>query len=320
MARKPRIGLALGSGGARGLSHAGVLDALQEAGIVPDLVVGSSMGSIVGALFAEKPDAAHVWQRLNDFVSDEQFGAYWAPFVPRDDDGEEQMWQSRLSGIFDFMQRKMIAVKTVTRLYLEDADRLRTPLEKLLTAKDFSDLAVEFAAVAMDLVSGKPVVFTKGDLVDAVYASSAIPAVFPPLRRKGMLICDGGGPYRVPVETCRALGAEIVVAVDIPAFEETKFSTGLDLILRSNTVARQRLNHFVCATADLVIRPDVSQFHWADFRSGDACRARGYVAGREAMEPLQRLLADWNSLGGRLRRVVARKLGLARSLPLEEPI
>jgi NTE family protein len=308
----------LGSGGARGLAHAGVVDALEEVGIRPDLVVGTSMGSIVGGLFAEDPVAARVWERLSAYVQSEEFASYWAPFVPRDSTNGDKAGRGRLSGVFDYMQRKFIAVKTVTRLYQESADRLRGPLENLFEVEDFADLTVPFAAVAMDLVSGKPVVFTEGSLIDAVYASSAIPSVFPALERDGMMICDGGGPYRVPVEACRALGAEIVVAIDIPAFEDTKFGNGLDLILRSNTVARQRLNRFVCATADLVIRPDVAEFHWADFRAGEACRARGYVAARQAMPQLQELTRHWTSLRGRLQRGLARRLGLASPLPVEE--
>ena len=319
MPKRPRIGLALGSGGARGLAHVGVLDALEEAGLRPDLVVGTSMGAIVGGLYAEKPDAARVWQRLETYVGDETFSSYWSAFVPRTGDNHDSGWQDRLTGIYDFMQRKLVAVRTVTRLYLEDARRLRAPLEKLFAAQDFADLLVPFAAVAMDLISGKPVVFTTGKLVDGIYASSAIPAVFPPLERDGMLICDGGGPFRVPVEACRDLGADIIVAVDIPAFEDTKFSSGLDLILRSNTIARQRLNRFVCATADVVICPEVSEFHWADFRAGEACRARGYLAAHDALPGLLQMVHSWSGLRARLRRRVARSLGFASPLPGQDP-
>jgi NTE family protein len=122
------------------------------------------------------------------------------------------------------------------------------------------------------------------------------------------MICDGGGPFRVPVEACRDLGADIVIAVDIPAYEETTFSTGLDMILRSNTIARQRLNRFVCARADFVIRPAVTEFHWADFSSGEACRQRGYDAGCAAMPELRRLLRWRRSLPYKLKQAARRVL------------
>ena len=304
MVDPPVIGLALGSGGARGLAHAGVLDALVEAGIRPDLIVGTSMGSIVGGLFAQNPDPSDVWRRLGSYVGNEEFASYWAPFVPRNE-LEARDPQNRLAGIHDFMQRKLIAVKTVTRPWIQDESRLRGPLEVLFGPVTFSELQIPFAAVALDLISGNSVVFRDGPVVDGIYASSAIPAVFPPFERDGMVICDGGGPFRVPVEACRDLGATFVIAVDIPAFEDTNLGTGLDIVLRSNTIARQRLNRFVCAMADFVIRPDVTQFHWADFQAGEACRARGYLETRSVLPYLTAELDRRGSaggLGGRARR------------------
>jgi NTE family protein len=304
MSGYPIVGLALGSGGARGLAHVGVLQALEEAGIRPGRIAGTSMGAIVGGLYAQNPDTAAVWSRLQTYVGNPEFASYWAPFVPRGENGERENW-SRFSGIFDFMQRKMIAVKTVTRAWQQEESRLRGPLLELFGPVDFEDLAIPFATVALDLRSGERVVFRQGPLVDGVYASSAIPAVFPPLERDGRLICDGGGPFRVPVETCRELGADVVIAVDIPAYEDTDFSTGLDMILRSNTVARQRLNAYVCATADLVIRPAVTDYHWADFANGQIARERGYAAGIAALPALQRLLRSRRRLVHRLRRRLA---------------
>jgi NTE family protein len=307
MSLKPRIGLALGSGGARGLAHAGVLEALEEVGIRPDIVAGTSMGSIVGGLYAQDPDPGRVWQRLLAYADNEDFASYWAPFVPRDE-AEARDPQSRMAGIFDFMQRKMIAVKTVTQMWLQNEEKLRGPLAELFGPVDFADLEIPFAAVALDLISGEKVVYSTGPVLDGVYASSAIPGVFPPIRRDGRLIVDGGGPFRVPVDACRELGADLVIAVDIPAFEETRFSTGLDLILRSNTIARQRLNMYVCRTADFVIRPDVTAYHWADFAAGEQCRQRGLEAGRAAVPELVELIRWRSSPAYRLRRVARRLL------------
>lgn len=295
-----KIGLALGSGGARGLAHAGVLEALEEAGIRAQLVAGTSMGSIVGGLYAQDPDPTKVWHRLKAYVDNDDFASYWAPFVPRDE-SEEQDPQSRLSGVFDFMQRKMIAVKTVTQASMQDDIKLRGPLAELFGPVGFEDLTIPLAAVALDLVSGEKVVYTSGPVVDGIYASSAIPSVFPPVVSDGRIVCDGGGPFRVPVDTCRDLGADFVIAVDIPAFEETQFSTGLDMILRSNTIARQRLNTFVCEQADFIIRPDVTQFHWADFSAGDACRQKGQDAGRAAAPELLKKLRWRASLPYRMK-------------------
>ncbi len=289
MPKPLKIGIALGSGGARGLAHAGVLQVLEEAGIRADIVAGTSMGSIVGALYAQSPDPAWIWDKLKIYVSNKDFADYWAPFIPKDEQ-EAQSAQARLSGVFDFMQRKMIAVKTVTRPWIQERQKLLNPLGAAFGPLRFEDLPIPMAAVALDLVKGKRVMATSGSLVEGLYASCAIPAVFPPARRDGMIIVDGGGPFRVPVEACRDLGADFVIAVDIPAFEETTFNTGLDMILRSNTIARQRLNRFVCGQADFIITPPVTEFHWADFGAGDACRARGQAEAGRQLEELQRLL------------------------------
>jgi len=304
-----KIGLALGSGGARGLAHAGVLTALEEAGIRADLVAGTSMGSIVGGLYAQDPNPERVWTRLKAYVDNEDFASYWAPFVPKNG-GEANDPQSRLAGVFDFMQRKMIAVKTVTRPYMQGEEKLRGPLSDLFGPVDFADLQIPLATVSLDLLSGQSVVFTKGPVVDGVYASSAIPSVFPPLERDGRIMVDGGGPFRVPIDACQDLGADFIIAVDIPAFEDTDFSTGLDMILRSNTIARQRLNNLVCAQADVVIRPQVTEFHWADFSQGEACRARGYAAAREALPALRKKLRWRLSLPYRLQQTAQRVLHL----------
>lgn len=309
MAGYPLVGLALGSGGARGLAHAGVLAALEEAGIRADRIAGTSMGAIVGGLYAQDPDPARVWTRLQGYVGDPEFASYWSPFVPRGDNHDHEHL-GRISGIFDFMQRKLIAVKTVTRPWQQDEDKLRGPLLALFGPGDFADLQIPFAAIALDLISGERVVFSEGPVVDGVYASSAIPGVFPPLRRGKKVICDGGGPFRCPVESCRDLGADLVVAVDIPAFEDTHFATGLDMILRSNTIARQRLNGFVMASADFVIRPAVTDCHWADFANGQVARDRGYAAGKAAVPELQKLLQQRRSLGDRVRRQLASALRL----------
>ncbi len=309
MAGYPIVGLALGSGGARGLAHAGVLAALEEEGIRPDRVAGTSMGAIVGGLYAQDPHPDKVWRRLKAYVDDPDFASYWAPFVPRGENHETDRL-ARISGVFDFMQRKLIAVKTVTRPWLQDEQRLRGPLHSLFGPGDFASLRIPFAAVALDLVSGERVIYREGPLVDGIYASSAIPGVFPPVRRDGRVICDGGGPYRCPVEACRDLGAELVVAIDIPAFEDTSFSTGLDMILRSNTIARGRLNDYVVATADFVIRPPVTDCHWADFANGAVARERGYAAAKEAMPALKALLRERRGLGHKVRRTLAAALRL----------
>lgn len=306
MGDRIRIGLALGSGGARGLAHAGVLAALHEAGLAPDVIAGTSMGAIVGAVYSENPDPDRAWDRLSAFAHDPEFLSTWEPYIAKGSGNEDN--GGRLHGMLDSLKKKMIAIKTATRPSLVEAEALRRPLEALLDARRFRDLAVPFAAVAVDLRTGDRIVYREGSLLDGVYASSAIPAVFPPLQSGGRIICDGGAPFRVPVDVCREMGADLVVAVDIPAFrnEKAEFRTGIDLILRSDTIARLRLNRFVLRQADLVISPEVGAFHWADFREAESCREAGHRAAAAAVPELRRMLAERGRPLARLKRWLRR--------------
>lgn len=286
---RPKLGLALGSGGARGLAHCGVLKALRESGLPIDVIAGTSMGALIGALYAREPDPDRVWERLNTYVEDTEFADYWAAFVPRRD-GEDREDARPWSGLFDFMHRGRIAVRTVTTEAAESREQLWNPLVRLFGEEtSIEDLALPFAAVALDLVRGDMVVYRRGGLIEALYASCAIPGVFPPMTHDDRVICDGGGPYRTPVDACRALGADVVIAVDIPSFQEPRLRTGFDLGMRSNSVARDRLNAFVCASADAVIRPALEHVHWADFKAAETIRDVGYDAGKAMAPELGRL-------------------------------
>lgn len=283
-----RLGLALGSGGARGLAHCGVLQAFAEAELPIAAVAGTSMGSLVGALYAREPDPTAVWRQLGTYIADREFADYWSSFVPHRNDQERddaRPWD----GLFDIMHRGRIAVRAMTTRAAEQRDRLAAPLARVFGGgTDIGELRLPFAAVAVDLVSGEMVVFRDGPLLEALYASCAIPAVFPPVEQGGRIIADGGGPFRVPIEAVRELGADFVVAVDIPSYLEPRLKTGFDLGMRSNSVARDRLNELVCASADFLIRPRVERFHWADFKSSEAIRDLGYEAACAAMPALLR--------------------------------
>ncbi len=304
MSEKPVIGIALGSGGSRGLAHAGVLAALEESGFCPAVIAGSSMGALVGGLYAETADAAETWRRLTLFAQDEEFLETWTHFIAKGSGEEEQL--SLMQGLYDTVMRKFLAIKTLTRPSLADESKLRNPLEHMFIARDFSELKIPFAAIAVDLISGRKVDFRTGDLIDAVYASSAIPGVFPPVLSDGRFIVDGGVLFRIPIMTCRELGADFVIAVDLPAFESNKtdYKTGMEIMMRADTLAKLRLNDFVLREADLVISPDVSAYHWADFRRADDCYDRGFEAGQAALPALREALDRRRGWRARLRRML----------------
>ena len=309
MTRRIRIGLALGSGGARALAHAGVLEVLENEGLAPDLIAGTSMGAIVGGLYAETADAQETWSRLAVFVEDEDFLKTWQPFVPRGS-GENEA-QGPVQSLLTSLNRAYIQFRTVTTPNISDQKRLLRPLETMFRARAFDELLLPFAAVGVDLIGGEKVVFTEGDLLNGVYASSAVPGVFPPVMMDGKMIVDGGAPFRVPVNTCRELGADIVIGVTIPAFTSSRpeYKTGLAMAQRCEALASNLLDRYVMEQADAVVRPAVSDHHWADFRGGAAMKKRGAQAAIEALPAIREAVAKaeqsrfgWKS---RLRRMFA---------------
>jgi NTE family protein len=178
--RHPKIGLALGAGGARGWAHLGVIRYLTEAGIRPDIVCGTSMGSLVGAAYA-----AGEAERLED----------WALSLG---------WRD-VFGLMDFTWRGGL----IRGKKLFEFMRARFGLQ------DIASLPMPYGAVATELATGREVWLREGHVLDAVRASIAIPGVFAPVLRDGELLVDGGLVNPVPVSMCRALGAELVIAVDL---------------------------------------------------------------------------------------------------------
>jgi NTE family protein len=189
--RQPRIGLALGSGSARGWAHIGVIRAIEERGIKPEIVCGTSIGALVGAAYA-----AGELERLERWVS----GLDWTDVLKLVD----VTWRGGLirgQRLFDFF-----------RVHFDD--------------RDIGALGLAYAAVATELSSGREVWLREGSVLDAVRASIAIPGVFAPMSRDGEMLVDGGLVNPIPVSVCRALGAEIVIAVDLGWAKRTRVRAG----------------------------------------------------------------------------------------------
>ncbi|MDH4233715.1 MAG: patatin-like phospholipase family protein [Gallionella sp.] len=179
--RRPRIGLALGSGSARGLAHLGVIRAIKDAGIEVDFIAGTSMGALIGAI--------HAAGKLNDLE---------ATFRTFD-------WKKTAS-FFDVVLPKS---------GLLDGARISELVRAHLHADTIEMLPIPFAAVATDITSGEEVVIRSGDVIEAVRASISVPGIFTPVRSNGRILVDGGLTNPVPVSAARAMGADIVIAVDL---------------------------------------------------------------------------------------------------------
>ncbi|ODU99647.1 MAG: esterase [Rubrivivax sp. SCN 70-15] len=241
--RPPRIGLALGGGAARGFAHIGVIQVLKENGIHPDLVAGTSAGSLVAALYASG-----------------KTGAEMAALALTMDEGAITDWSFPLRGL--------IRGEALAR-YVREQTGGRT----------IEQMRLPLGIVATELDNGRPILFRRGDTGTAVRASSAVPAVFEPVRINGHEYVDGGLVSPVPVRFARQMGAQLVIAVDISTPPDGA-ATGdlMDMLLQTFTIMSRSINRFELRDADVVVRPSLAGMSSADFTA----RKRAIQAGRDA--------------------------------------
>jgi NTE family protein len=255
--RLPRVGLALGGGAARGFAHIGVIQVLEEAGVRPDLVVGTSAGSLVAALYAAG-----------------RSGAELAQLALTMDEGAITDWS--------FPGRGLIRGDALARFVREHTG-----------ARTIEQMRLPLGIVATDLDTGEPILFQRGDTGLAVRASSAVPAVFQPVRIGSREYVDGGLVSPVPVRFARQMGAELVIAVDISTPPDGA-QTGdvFRMLLQTFSIMGKSINRFELREADVVVRPDLRGVGSAAFTERTRALAAGREAGRLALPALrERLVA-----------------------------
>lgn len=280
-----KIALALGGGAARGLAHIGILEVFQEENIQIDLIAGTSMGAIIGAMYAIEPDLRAVRQRFRDYLASAEFKEAKFDFI-KDKDGVEG------EGIFfkfsQFARKGLFLTSTITRRAFLSDQTSHNNLAFLVPDRAMEQTRIPFCATAMDLVAGEEYLFTSGSLQQALRASCAIPGIMPPLELQGRQLVDGGWIDAVPVRPARKLGADFVIAVDvgrnIAEFEPPR--SALDIVFRADAITRHALSRQRLSEADYVLCPVTGRTHWADFGSMDLLIEAGR---REALQHLEEL-------------------------------
>jgi NTE family protein len=247
--RLPRIGLALGGGAARGFAHVGVIQVLEEAGVRPDLVVGTSAGSLVAALYASGRNG-HQLQQVAETMEEAAFADWTLP-------------------IFN---RGMLRGEALARY-----------VNAHVGSKLIEQMPLPLGIVATDLNSGAGVLFQRGDTGTAVRASSAVPALFLPVKIGHQEFVDGGLVSPTPVRYVRRMGAELVIAVDISSAPEgNPAGDPIQILLQTFAIMGKSINSYELRDADIVVRPALIGVGSADFTA----RRRAIEAGRAAMQAL----------------------------------
>ena len=244
--RQARIGLALGGGAARGFAHVGVIQVLEEAGLRPSLVVGTSAGSLVAALYASGKSSQEL-RRVAESMEEAEITDWMVPILNR-----------------GALRGEALARYVNTQVGGKHIEQMKMPL----------------GIVATDLKSGNAVTFRLGNTGSAVRASSAVPAVFQPVRIGEREYVDGGLVAPVPVHQAREMGANFVIAVDISSDPEGNPSGDtFQILLQTFTIMGKSINSLALKDAEFVVRPPLTGFKSADF----TVRRRSIEAGRSAM-------------------------------------
>jgi NTE family protein len=298
-AAKKKIALVLGAGGARGLAHIGVIEYLAQAGIKIDFVGGSSIGAVIGALYCREGDINAVWEKVLEYLGDDELVKKWEGLVPRREQNHKSRPGQFIEDLRTFIGKQYIKFAVITKPSLAGKRDLMEPLEHLFGDAVAEDLKIPFIACAVDLLTGQELHLKNGRLTDIVYASSAIPGIFPPLERNGMLLADGSISALVPVEAVPDRDEYFIIAVDFGpgSFLKGVLDKGVDILLRSDELARIKLNRLIVQKADFIISPTVDMYHWAEFSHYKEIMKLGYEAAQRSGERLKNMLAR----GGEIR-------------------
>ena len=259
---KPKVALVLGGGAARGFAHIGVIRALEQEKIPIDLVVGTSVGSLIGALYAHDRNS---------------FELEWTAFALEKDD------------IFDYG-----LLNAFTGMGVAKGEKLEAFINNKVPVANIEGLKIPFAAVATDLNRGSRVVLDTGPVGRAVRASSAIPGVFQPVEHQGKLLVDGGLIDNVPVSVARDKGADIVIAVDIGK-QVSNFNIAdiIDVMLQSITIMNAENAKIRKREADILIAPTIGDVGMLDFTQKKRCMQAGIEATQKMLPEIKAKISAW---------------------------
>jgi len=286
-AARPKLGLALSGGGARGLAHIGVLKVMEEVGFKPDYIVGTSMGAIIGSLYA----VGYTAREIEAIVLAQDWNALLQDQVPRNALSlEDKRDQGKYLGSFPIRQGR-VALPTG----LVSGQNVALMLSRLLLpargVTDFHRLPIPFECVATDIETGKPVILDRGYLPEAVRASMALPTLYTPVELDGRLLIDGGVVRDLPVSNALALGADTIIAVDVNSrlAKREQLNSLAKILDQTLLIYIQVANQKEAALSRLDIQPDVSDYSLISFDQAQSLIDRGEAAARARQEELQAL-------------------------------
>lgn len=286
-AQNKKIGLVLSGGGAKGLAHIGILKAIDKAGLKIDFITGTSMGAVVGGLYAigysadtlEKIALSENWDiLLSNATSLNKISI------------EEKSEYEKYATEFVIDKGKLVIPTG-----LIEGEELSLELRRLFlpvyNQRNFKRFSIPFACVATDLLTGKPIILDTGNVVEAVRASMAIPTIFTPVKTEKKLLVDGGLVYNLPAEICRNMGADYIIGVDVgePMKTKKEIKTLVDVINQVMSISDLKNHEYQKSKCDLLIMPDLKGFGGGDFNKVDTIIRIGKAEGKNYLETFEKI-------------------------------
>ncbi len=288
---KRSISLALGGGGARGFAHIGVLKVLEREKIPIEFIVGTSMGAIVGAVYAQLLDSTAVEEKFKSLLKNPSFKT-----TGLDASGKKRLSDNWLDHLARNIKESVAMNVAAYRRSVFGMERLSSTLEFLLEDGLLQETRMPFAAVASDLIDGDEVILNKGSIIEAVTASAALPGYLPPVDTNGRLLIDGAATSPVPIRAAKKLVTKSkVLAIDVSKIlpREPELDNIIDIVLQSYQITARHYHDELIKEADFLLQPSVGEFHWSQFDKLDWLIQEGEFAAENALTGIKKLVKGW---------------------------
>ncbi|MFH1540368.1 MAG: patatin-like phospholipase family protein [Elusimicrobiota bacterium] len=271
--KKFKIGLALGGGGARGLAHIGVLKILEKNGILPDIVAGTSIGAIIGAMYCYGMSIDEMEKKTTEFVLTDIYTEL------RFDKMSSPESKNIFTEIFGKVKKNTLFYLAGVKTAFLEKKSLDKMVEFFLPDIDFCDLKIPFACVAVDISRGREIVIQKGPIREAVSASISIPGIMPPVKCDGNILVDGGAVQLIPVKVIKDMGCDFSIGVDVSmslsVVSQDDLKNAFNIINRTNEVTLSVLRQIQLKDVDFLIKPDVQTVKWFEIKKFRECILSG---------------------------------------------
>jgi NTE family protein len=294
-----RVGLALSGGGARGLAQVGVLKVLEREGIPVHLVTGTSIGAVMGALYACSPDAVATEAKVLATLASSGMQALDLNRILKlsgvqpvsGEVAPEGGWWERAQTL---LRRLHASHAALTRQAVVESEQILGVFDALFGDCSFDQTRIPFAAVAVDLEEGREVIIASGRIARAVAASSAIAGIFPPVEIGGRSLVDGGYTSPVPIEAARTMGANVVIAVDVSirGIDRGGLENAVEVAMRASEISLIALEREQLRRADVVVPARGQERHWSDYSAPQEAIAAGERAAEKMLDSIRAVIEE----------------------------